>query len=123
VWRFSDGVTGAGGPPALVDPAFDGDGTGVSYLDILNTGVVANWQFTAGSPASIYMAHDLAWRMSISSGVPTCRCDVNRSGALNSQDFFDFVVAFFAGDADFDGSGETNSQDFFDVLLCFFGGC
>jgi hypothetical protein len=52
-----------------------------------------------------------------------CPCDWNGSGALNSQDFFDFIGNFFGGGADFNNSGETNSQDFFDFLACFFSGC
>ncbi|MBC7771476.1 MAG: hypothetical protein H7210_03160 [Pyrinomonadaceae bacterium] len=59
----------------------------------------------------------------IDSGLPTCPCDLDSSGFVNSQDLFDFLSAFFSGDADFDGSGATNSQDFFDFLACFFGGC
>lgn len=54
---------------------------------------------------------------------PPCPCDWNNSGTLNSQDFFDFINPFFAGNADFNGSGSTNSQDFFDFLTCFFAGC
>ena len=48
--------------------------------------------------------------------------DFNRDGVVNSQDLFDFLVAFFAGAADFNDDGTTNSQDFFDFLSAFFAG-
>jgi hypothetical protein len=51
---------------------------------------------------------------------PACPCDWNHSNAVNSQDFFDFLADFFAGNADFNHSGATNSQDYFDFLACFF---
>jgi hypothetical protein len=52
-----------------------------------------------------------------------CACDWNDSGSLNSQDYFDFLGAFFGGSADFNEDGSTNSQDYFDFLGCFFAGC
>lgn len=55
-------------------------------------------------------------------GVP-CPGDFNNSSTLDSQDLFDFITAFFAGNADFGGDGMTNSQDFFDFLGAFFAGC
>lgn len=56
---------------------------------------------------------------------PICPCDFNDDHFVNSQDFFDFIVAFFelTPAADFNGDGFINSQDFFDFLGCFFEGC
>jgi len=54
-----------------------------------------------------------------------CRADVNADGTVTSQDFFDFLVAFFNEDpaADFNQDQMINSQDFFDFIAAFFGGC
>jgi hypothetical protein len=60
--------------------------------------------------------------MNISCAPASCPCDFDRSGILNSADFFVFLSEFFSGDpaADFDGSGIVNSADFFAFLNCFF---
>jgi len=54
-----------------------------------------------------------------------CPADFNGDGLVTSQDFFDFLTAFFTANplADFDHSGVVNSQDFFDFIVAFFAGC
>jgi hypothetical protein len=66
---------------------------------------------------------DVSFVLSAAGGPPVCGCDWNNDESLNSQDFFDFLTSFFAGDADFNEDSATNSQDFFDFLTCFFAGC
>jgi hypothetical protein len=70
-WLFADGETGIGGPPAMVDPKFDGE-AGVSYLDVLNTGFLVDWAFGTAPPGGPFgvqtFAHDFASRMSMTDG-------------------------------------------------------
>jgi len=56
-------------------------------------------------------------------GPVRCPGDFNSDGVVTSQDFFDFVAAFFNNNADFNHDGLTTSQDFFDFLVAFFNGC
>lgn len=54
-----------------------------------------------------------------------CIADTTCDGVVNSQDFFEFLVRFFALDprADINADGVVSSQDFFDFLGAFFLGC
>lgn len=54
---------------------------------------------------------------------PSCPADINGDGAVTSQDFFNFIAAFFSMNADFNHDGLTTSQDFFDFLAAFFTPC
>ena len=51
---------------------------------------------------------------------PMCPCDIDQSGSITSQDFFDFLTGFFGATLDYNGDGSVTSQDFFDFLACFF---
>lgn len=55
----------------------------------------------------------------------TCPVDFDDNFRVNSQDFFEFINAFFGRDplADMNLDGVVNSQDFFVFLEEFFAGC
>jgi hypothetical protein len=57
--------------------------------------------------------------------ITSCPADFNRDALVNSQDFFDYLTAFFTLDprADFDASGAVDSADFFAFLGAWMGGC
>ena len=60
-----------------------------------------------------------------------CPADFNNSCALEAQDIFDFLSAWFAGcppfpqtcPADFNGRGGLTVQDIFDFIAAWFAGC
>jgi hypothetical protein len=90
----------------------------VDALTVYNGQLVAAGNFhTAGGVAADFIA-------AYGTG-SICPADFNCDGSVNSQDFFDFLGAFFAGapNADFNGDGTINSQDFFDFIAAFFAGC
>jgi hypothetical protein len=85
---------------------------------------------TDASPAIVGLyrctvSNDCGMTPSNTLGISVCRSDFNCDGAVNSQDFFDFLGAFFASEpsADFNHDAAVNSQDFFDFLTAFFDGC
>lgn len=88
----------------------------------------ANAAPTAGTATLGLFKPGATPNVAISMSVPgtpppvVCPCDFNEDVTMNSQDFFDYLNAFFAllPTADFTGDGVVNSQDFFDFLACFF---
>jgi photosystem II stability/assembly factor-like uncharacterized protein len=77
-----------------------------------------------GSNPRILLATTIgAYQLTLEGG--ECTADFNQDDVVNSQDFFDFLTAFFETDpsADFNGDKVVNSQDFFDFLNAFFAGC
>jgi hypothetical protein len=108
---FSPPVTlpGSRGPEGANAMQFrpDGDAAWTSVVD-------------PGKPGSAPdVAQDLPF---ILRGVAVCGADFNSDDTVNSQDFFDFLNAFFVSDpsADFNEDAAVNSQDFFDFLNAFF---
>ncbi len=60
-----------------------------------------------------------------SNPITCCRANVNAVGGLTVQDIFDFLAAYFAGNAsaDFNQVGGLTVQDIFDFLSAYFAGC
>jgi len=99
---------------------------GVTYADVLSS--VDEVRVTTFVPGYFYASnfYEVGFdnvRVELVGG--ECRADFNNDANVNSQDFFDFLTAFFAQDpsADFNGDESINSQDFFDFIAAFFAGC
>jgi hypothetical protein len=116
--RVDDGSPG----PTMIGGAWPGHHVeGVTY-----------GRFTVSVPADGTIAlHSGLYNGFIQSGmngfqlvrIGDCPADWNGSGAVTSQDFFEFLSDFFAGNGDFNMSGTTDSQDFFDYITAFFAPC
>jgi hypothetical protein len=54
-----------------------------------------------------------------------CPVDFNDDGSVTVQDIFDFLAAYFAGNANanFNGDAGVSVQDIFDYLAAYFAGC
>jgi hypothetical protein len=122
-------VSGAGVPlwSAYVPREPDGAGGTVGF-------VVTTGAFYAPDSARAYVgtamagqvADDHAYVLALDTGTGRrCAADLNGDGAATSQDFFEYMTAFFAGQAgaDTNGDGAVDSQDFFEYMTAFFAGC
>lgn len=85
---------------------------------VVGGGIASMNLFKPGTPTSV---DTTALDMPGSLSTPKCPCDFNDNGAMNSQDFFDFIAALMnnSPDADYNGDSVVNSQDLFDFLGCF----
>ena len=63
-----------------------------------------------------------SWKASVP---VSCPVDFVGVGGVSVQDIFDYLHAWFAGDAraDFNGVGGITVQDIFDFLNAWFAGC
>jgi len=114
--------------PALAQPTiriFTIDGGGQ-----VSTGGTLRLTSTIAQPDATALAAHSGGVVSMTGGfwavaLPRCSADINNDGVVSSQDFFDFISAFFSNNtlADFNSDGTITSQDFFDFIAAFFAGC
>lgn len=107
-------VTTAGRPPFTIDEiVFVGD-----LNSAAPTSTFASARLRGGGGMRSIALRDMAL-------IRRCPADFNGDSAVTSQDYFDFIRAFFGGDlsADVNGDNAVTSQDYFDFIRAFFGGC
>lgn len=107
------GLTIRVGPPGVFFQTGGSDARQRNFNDAGEYAFTSSWVTTNGQQSGngIFVART------------PCAADWNLDGFVNSQDFFDFLGAFFAGTGDFNNDLASNSQDFFDFLSAFFAGC
>lgn len=110
-----------------------GNGIATNHWALSGSGLVAGqtmyaqWEVTDAAAAGGKAYSTVAqFRLFCGSmGCALCAADINTDGALNVQDVFSFVSAWFAGDVrtDLDESGDLGVQDIFGFLSAWFAGC
>ncbi len=115
----------------LIDGFYVGGNTGLSGT--IAGALTPTLTFTLSTIGSV--APDQPFRCIVSNGCQSsitnpanlhiCIADVDCDGTITSQDYFNFITAFFNSDflADVNTDGIVTSQDYFDFITAFFNGC